>query len=236
MLKLDTTSIKTGTIVLDMDDVLAFTTSYWFKLIYDRLDVFEPVINKNMIPDDYEYNKDIYYPMERPTYYFADWLLKNNLTTDEELFGRKCIMDIFISNNNIYDYISPAPIIPSIIDMFNNKSFKFDKICIVTRSFDEHYLSKTAFIKRNFASIIDNVEILFTDIDEKKSDVIKNIEHVSLIIDDELSNIYDYIDNSTNIEGSTILIPRTGYNQDISKEYLKKANDKKISVNYYSYN
>jgi hypothetical protein len=119
--------------------------------------------------------------------------------------------------------------------MFNYNHFKFNKIYIVTRTFEEFMNAKKDCIKKLFLPIIKDVEIIFTGMTETKSESIKDIEKVSLIIDDELSNIYDYIDHSNNIDNALVVIPMTGYNTPFSKEYLEKAKEKNLMIKYYNF-
>lgn len=235
MLKLN--NIQPGSMIIDFDDVLVFTTNYWFKCIYDRLSIFEPYIDKLKIPSDYDYDKYFNYPMTRDTYYFADWLLKKDLDIENSLIGRRFIMEAYLEQyDQFYDKAIKTPLSNSLIYMYNYKDFKFDKIYIVTRTIDDFIKNKTKCIQEMFKSIVNNVEIIFVDLNEKKSDVVKDIPKISLIIDDELNNIYDYIDNLNNIENAIMLLPITGYNTNISKEYLEKARNKKVNIQYYNYN
>lgn len=236
MLKLG--EVKPGSMVVDMDDVLVYTVNLWFKYIMDNYKIFKPYLNEDMIPENYNYDTHFNYPLSRPCYLFTDWLLKKDLSPEDELVGRRFIMEAYHEQvNYFYKSVTPTPLVESLITMFRYKKFKFDKIYVVTRTFDNFEQTKTDCIKRLFAPILKNVEIRFTDIGESKSDVIKDIENVSMIFDDELSNIYDYLDHSgKNIDNSIMMIPMTGYNTPFDREYEKKANERNIILRYYNYN
>lgn len=234
MLKFE--KLSKGSMVIDMDDVLVFTTNYWFKCIVDRYEIFKPYIKENIIPEDYDYDgKDFMYPMDRPTYYFADWLLKEDLSIEDNLIGRRFIMEAYLEQNEFYQRALSTPIVSPLIQALKSHWFTFDKLYVVTRTFDEKEKDKIKCIKYLFHQIIDQVEIIFVNANEKKSDAIKDIEKVSLIIDDELSNVYDYLDNCDNIKNSTIMIPKAGYNSIIDKKYIKKAEDNNIILRHYDY-
>ena len=234
MLKFE--KLSKGSMVIDMDDVLVFTTSLWFKSIVDKREIFEPYFKEGIIPKDYSYDdKDFYYPMTRPVYNFAEWLLKEDLSTEDELIGRRFIMEAYIEIHDLYQKVIPTPMVSSLINLFLAKNFNFDKLYVVTRTFEETEIDKINAIKFLFHTIVKDVEIIIVEPLEKKSDAIKDIKKVALIIDDELSNIYDYIVNSENIDDCVSMIPKTGYNKDFDKEYLKKAEDRNIIVQYYEY-
>lgn len=235
MLKLK--NIKPGSMIVDMDDILVYTTNLWFKSIMNKYNIFEPYINKAQIPKDYTYEKYFNYPLSRLKYTFSDWLLKKDLSIEDQLIARRFIMEAYLEIDNFYDKVQPTNLAAGLISMFNYKDFNFDKIYIVTRTFDEFTKSKTECIKRLFSPIIKDVSIIFVDPSERKSDAIKNIKNVSIIFDDELSNMYDYLDNcNDNIKNSIMMLPMCGYNMPFDKEYLKKAEEKNIIIRYYNYN
>jgi len=236
MLKLG--EVKPGSMVVDMDDILVYTTNLWFKYIMDNYEIFKPYLNEDVIPENYDYSTHFNYPLTRPCYMFTDWLLKEGLSVEDQLVGRRFIMEAYHEQvNYFYRTVISTPLVDSLISMFKYKNFNFDKIYIVTRTFDNFEKEKIECIKRLFAPIIKDVEIRFTDIGEKKSDVIKDIENVSIIFDDELSNIYDYLDNSgDNINNCVMMMPITGYNTPFDKEYENKAKDRNITLRYYNYN
>ena len=234
MLKLG--EVKPGSMIIDMDDVLVYTVNLWFKYIMDRYELFKSYLNEDVIPDNYDYITHFNYPLSRPTYLFTDWLLKKDLSMEDQLIGRRFIMEAYHEHiNDFYKNVTATPLVDSIISMFKYKDFKFDKIYIVTRTLDNFEKEKTECIRRLFSPIINKVEIIFTEIGEKKSEAIKDIEKVSIIFDDELSNIYDYIDNCNNIDNCIMMIPTTGYNVPFDNAYNEKIKKHNITVRYYNY-
>lgn len=228
-------NIKSANFVVDMDDVIVFTTSLWFGKICTHRDLFEPYFKKDIIPKDYDYERYYAYPLLRSEFYFKDWLINPNISKDKIEYINNLILDILRKDPDFYSQVDPTPIVPALISMVKYKGFKVNKLYIVTRSYDENIQSKKKCIQKIFAPIIDKVEIIIVEPNEKKSDAIKDIPDVRLIIDDELSNIYDYIDNS-NLNQTKIIIPRTGYNINFTKEYIDKAEEKKLDIEYYTFN
>jgi len=233
MLKLG--NVKKGSIVVDMDDVLTYTTNLWFYCVMNNKNLLTK-IKPEVIPLNYNYNDFFNYPLiSRPTYLFSDWLLKESLTEKEKQAAMQDILKVYLNeSDNFYKEVITTRLGEFIPTLFKYKHFNFDKVYVVTRTFDIYTDAKIKCIKRILGPIIENVEILFVDINEKKSDVIKDIENISIIVDDELSNMYDYLDNSgDNINDCIMLIPLYSYNSIFDPAYLEKATKRNIMVEYY---
>lgn len=236
MLKLG--EIKPGSAIVDMDDVLVYTSNLWYKFIMDKYNIFEPYLDKD-VSDNTLYNyKDYFnYPLTRPTYLFSDWLLKKDLSEVDRNIAIEFIFEAYKEHFvDFYDIVKPTNLVQGLNLLFGYKHFKIDRLYIVTRTLTGFESGKTKCIQRLFSPIINNVEILFLERFEKKSDVVKDIKNISLIIDDELHNIYDYMDNcNENINDSVIMLPLTGYNSPVDPKYLELAKKKNIIIQHYTY-
>ena len=227
-------NIEKGNIIVDMDDVLVFTTSLWFANLYIHQNRYKSFCKKDIFPILFDIDRDFMYPLTRPTYYFNDWLLDESLSDEEKKDIGDLIFKEYTEDKTFYDRVDPTPLVGSLISLVKSKNFKIDKLYVVTRTVEGQEKTKLECIKRIFAPIINKVETIIVDLNEKKSDAIKDIKNIRLIIDDELKNIYDYIDN-TDCNGSIMMIPIAGYNIHFDKEYIKKSEEKNISVQYYNY-
>ena len=230
-----------GTIVVDVDDVIIYTTPLWFKRIMDNLDYMDYYLNDEWIPKNYNYQKDFNYPYIRPTYMFNDWLLRKDLSKEDYEEGSKYIMDFHFNNNFYFDNnLKFTKLAESLCQLVKFSAYQLTKIIFVTRVPDinnkELQNQKIKVLQNYFSNILQNIEIIIVDKNEKKSDIVKEYKNISAIFDDELWNIYDYIDNCNNLEGCTFMIPYTNYNINFSTDYLKKAHDKNAIVKYYKYN
>jgi hypothetical protein len=235
-----------GTLIIDVDDVIVYTTPCWFKRIMDNFEDFDYYLNDDMIPNFPEnynyYNKENFmYPYTRTTYMFNDWLLRKNLSKEDFEEGSKMLMDLHCNNDFYLDFdLKFTQLADALKTLVRFSAYKFTKIVFVTRVPDATNKNlkeqKIKMLKDYFSDILKNIEIIIVDKFEKKSDVVKEYKNISAIYDDELFNIYDYIDNLNNIEGCTFMIPFTNYNMNFSTDYLKKAHDKNAIVKYYKYN
>jgi len=224
---------KKGVAVVDMDDVLTYTTDLWFKYIYDKKEILEKYIDFNKIPSAYSYEIDPHFPLRRPCYNFAEWLLKKDLSPEDELIGRRFIMEAYLEQPDFYkDVKINEKIVETLTGLIKFKRMEVTGICVVTKTFSEFEEAKSDCIKKMFSTVIDKTSIRFVEILEKKSDAIKDIDCVAVIYEDELSNVYDYILNSSNAENSIIMIPLTGYNCNFDKRYEKLAKSKGIYLKY----
>lgn len=69
---------------------------------------------------------------------------------------------------------------------------------------------------------------------DKKSDVIKELNDVSHIYEDEIDNIVDIVDNCPNLNNMIISVPKYGYNMTIPEETIKKAAERDIDIIRYT--
>ena len=81
---------------------------------------------------------------------------------------------------------------------------------------------------------MDKVTIYELEAGEKKSDVIKELNDVSHIYEDEIDNIVDIVDNCPNLNNMIISVPKYGYNMTIPEETIKKAAERDIDIIRYT--
>ena len=81
---------------------------------------------------------------------------------------------------------------------------------------------------------MDKVTIYELEAGDKKSDVIKELNDVSHIYEDEIDNIVDIVDNCPNLNNMIISVPKYGYNMTIPEETIKKAAERDIDIIRYT--
>lgn len=227
----DIASIKDiNHIVLDCDDCIALIAPKWFNEIYKNKDHFEKYFDFSFI-GKFNLRDDFIKIMDRNEFFLNRWLLRNDIEISDKEF--KNISNDMISlydTKNFYDDLFRSKLG---ITFGNISMQKFiTKVTILTRSTKNNRNSKNIFLYKNFINSFNKVDIIHIDNNEKKSDIVKNLKDVSLILDDEIGNIEDYVNNCDNLEGTEILIPRYGYNKNISKELFEKSQEKNINLNY----
>jgi phosphoglycolate phosphatase-like HAD superfamily hydrolase len=215
-------------IVVDCDEVLTDISPLWVQKIIENRDYFDKYFD---LPETFDYNTEEGYKfvLSRPTFHLNKWLLKEgiNLTTDQEAELFKKFFDLY-DNADFYSECSPTRMAEGIYKLSLQKYV--DKIYIVTRTSEGTRESKETFL-RNFLSS-PKFEIVFVGKEEKKSDYIKKLDNVKIIVDDELSNIHDIMDNCDNLNEVDFYIPYTGYNEP-DADLFDKADEKKFKLLYY---
>lgn len=222
---------KPSIIVSDFDDVLCYMTPKWFDKIMQNREIFENHLN---LPK--KYNKVMSNNiLLRDEFYFDGFLFKKDVKfSDEEIIDIKNKMyELYVNDRNFYDDLLPSAMGRSLSLALGQSMV--EKLYVVTRSSPNHHQTKETFIHRLFANNMDKVEIVYIDIDrnEKKSDFIKNLPRVDMLLEDELKNIYDILENCNNVKNMDIYIPSCGYNKPTSK--LRELVDKnQNTLTYYS--
>jgi len=231
--------------IVDVDDVIIYTTALWYDRIFNLPDIFEKYVDKNQLLIPYNYNKNFMYNYSRPTYLFSDWLLKKNLTPEEWVEGDKLIMDI-VKDSHFYDSdkLLPSNMLFGIKFLIsNNTKNNLEKVIFVTRGFPSSMDSKIKLIREYYKDVMGKIDIITVGRYEKKSEAIQDYkdENIALLIDDEVHNIVDYLENCPFIKNCNILIPKYGYNySEENMKQLDKALVKAIKNNneiqYYDTN
>lgn len=214
------------TFIVDVDDVIVFTSSLWYDRIYRDPDTFKPFIDINKILRDYNYEKNFLYCQSREKFYFKDWLLREDLTPEERKMGEEKIMSVYL-NDNFYlsNRLLPTSMLFALRNLLTMNTYNVDKLVFVTRSYPENMNSKIEMIRTYFANVMNKIDIVIVDCNEKKSDAVKEYDNVTLVIDDEIHNIQDYLENSK-FKDCLYLIPSYGYNHLEDDEYVSKLNNK----------
>lgn len=95
---------------------------------------------------------------------------------------------------------------------------KVEKVYIISRNVSEiQSKSKEDFIKRYF----NHPKIEYISVDHKKSkgEMLKELEiDWNVFIDDELPNIRDVAEKFENLEKKEFIVPKYGYNKNMSKD------------------
>lgn len=215
-------------IVSDFDDVLTYIAPKWFKKIMENKEYFKKFLN---LPENFSPNQanNILYRNE----FYLDRFLLKKLPFDEKELEEcfKKLNDIYIEDPNFYDDLLPSAIARSLSITLGQSMVK--KLYIVTRSVESNFDSKQALIQRMFASNMNKVEVVFIDKNEKKSDFIKTLSRVDLLIDDELKNIYDILENCENVRNADIYIPSMGYNKP-TKKLRELVESTQNTLTYYT--
>lgn len=234
-----------GTVILDVDDVLFYTTSLWFhKIIEEKFEKIASYLDMSVFDfkfQDYTYEKFLMYNYNRKKYLFSDWLCRKDLTEEQKNFVISEIFECYENDFYLNPLLKETELTNSIRHLGRSRQMNVDKIVLVTRTTDKNKDDKLKLLRNTFNNIKSKVEIILVKPHEKKSEAIQEYDNISLIIDDELKNIYDYINNGENVKDCSILIPAYGYNcivlnNDIifDKEVEEKAKEKNISINYYN--
>lgn len=228
--------------VIDVDDVLFFTTSLWFDRVMhceELLEYAKPEFKK--LKETYEYTKDFFYNYKRDKYLFSDWILREDLTEDERTKATDMILNL-MKENNFYqdDKLKATPLVSALRSMAAFPSINITKYMFVTRTLDGTKDDKIELLKFYFAPILNKIEICLVPRFENKANLLGDCEsHIRLIIDDEFSNIFDYLKGCKNLSDCIILLPETGYNSKLSAEEWNEigelTKDRNIEINHYSY-
>jgi len=224
--------VKPVDVVLDCDEVLAFITPLWVKLIHDREEVFGRYFK--LFKEGFSFDNHSLKVVMRDRYYLNEWLIRDDIVLDN--YTRdilvKELMDVY-DRPDFYEYIAPSRFGLGFAQMAT-QSF-INKIYIITKSTANNRESKNRFLETLFSNTMDKIQIIHLELNQKKSDVVKTLgDNIKIIAEDELGNIEDYIENCPNLGKCDLYIPSFGYNQP-TKELVQKAEDKGINLMYYDF-
>jgi predicted AlkP superfamily phosphohydrolase/phosphomutase len=219
---------ETANIVVDCDEVLTNISPLWVQKIHDNREKFEKYFNL-FNSFDHKNEEDYEKVLSRSEFYLNKWLMKEGLilTKEEEKKLFKEFFDLY-DNDDFYMECEPTKMCEGIYKL-SLQSF-VDKIFVVTRTTEGNKKSKERFINAYLNS--PKVEIIYVGSNEKKSDYIKKLSNVKMVVEDELKNIHDIIDNCKNLEYCDIYVPYTGYNQP-DADLFEKADENKFKLLYY---
>jgi hypothetical protein len=215
-------------IVTDCDEVLTDISPLWVSKIHEEREFFEkyfylnPTFNHMGVED---YKK----VLQRPEFHINKWMRKKDLILSED--EEKNLFDRFYSlydNDDFYEECLPTKMAEGLYKLSLQRYV--NKIYIVTRTSDGTRDSKTKWLETHLSN--PKFEIILVGRNEKKSDYIKDLEDVKMIVEDELSNIHDIVDNCKNLSEVDLYIPATGYNQP-DHEFFEKMEKNKIKPLYY---
>lgn len=227
--------------IVDVDDIIFYTTSLWYDRIYLHPKNFVDYINPNKIILPYSYENDFLKIYDRDKFYFSDYFLKEDLSEEEKKAGNKAIMDIYLKDK-FYD--SPK-LLPTAVLFYCKKLLQYpelgiNRIVFVTRTFPEHAQAKVDIIRDYYKDVMNSVDIIIVEPDEKKSDAIKEYDNIGIIFDDELKNILDYLENSNHIQYAMFMIPEYGYNSmsnpnnsEMIQKIIDLADKSHNEIHYY---
>jgi hypothetical protein len=220
---------KPVNIITDCDEILTNISPLWVKKIHDdKSGFFEKYFNRK---ETFDHNnpEDIKFVLSRNEFHLNKWMLKKDLKlTDEET---KLLFEKFYAlydNDEFYEECVPTQMCEGIYKMSQQRFV--NKIYVVTRTSEGTKEGKRRFIETFIPS--DKVEIIFVGRNEKKSDYIKELDNVALIMEDELSNIHDIVDNCKHLSEVDLYIPYTGYNKP-DADFFDKMNENKFKAIYY---
>ena len=202
-----------GTILVDMDDVLVRISPKFYSAIRKNWAHYSPwFMDYGMMSPEKV--------MDRPVFTMEGWLMKPEFLSDldqykaiREVIYRHFAADFF--SQDVYSDLEPTKLAKDIL--MNDALLARDeikKIYILTRypaEVPEMLQSKKDFCARFFRN--KKIEMLPVPLYNTKAQAVTAAGiHWDLLIDDELSNIVDFIDHS-DISGKEIMIPRYGYNK-----------------------
>jgi succinate dehydrogenase flavin-adding protein (antitoxin of CptAB toxin-antitoxin module) len=220
------------TIVTDCDEVLTDISPLWVSKILQDREWFEQYFTFPKELDNFDHKTlDSYKTvLSRKDFHLNKWLSNQamELTEDQktEVFDRFYAL---YDNEDFYGECYPTKMCQG-LQRASMQSF-VKKIYVVTRTSENTRESKEKFIRSFLGS--NKVEIMFVGRNEKKSDYINQIDNVNMIIEDELSNIYDIAENCTHLKEIDLYIPYTGYNHP-PEGFYEEMEKKTIKPIYYS--
>jgi phosphoglycolate phosphatase-like HAD superfamily hydrolase len=215
-------------IVTDCDEVLTDISPLWVSKIHEEREFFKKYFYLNELFDHMgveDYKK----VLSRPEFHINKWMRKKDLTLSEN--EEKELFDKFYSlydNDDFYRECIPTKMAEGIYKLSLQRYV--NKIYIVTRTSDGTRESKRKWLETHLSG--SKFEIIFVGRDEKKSDYIKKLDNVKMIVEDELSNIHDIVDNCDNLHEVDLYIPSTGYNLP-DHEFFEKMKENHIKPLYY---
>lgn len=217
-------------LVLDCDEILCCISPKWVFSLYNDYNFFKKYLN---IPEKLELTRENFNRILMRPYFFLDsWLFKHDKKfTKEEVKEFKTRFIEIYDSKNFYDDLEPTPFANAISYLALQHYIK--NIYIVTRTTPNNKDSKERFLSKLFGTTLDKVQIFYLEKDEKKSDVIKNLNNISIVADDELENLEDIAMNCNNIKGANFYVPKYGYNRNPSENLLEACKNKKVIFNYF---
>jgi phosphoglycolate phosphatase-like HAD superfamily hydrolase len=223
---------KSMTIVTDCDEVLTDISPLWVSKIMKDREWFEQYFTFPKELDNFDHNTLDGYKtvLSRKDFHLNKWLSNQTLMLTEQ--QKREVFDRFYAlydNEDFYGECRPTKMCQGLQRAAMQSFVK--KIYVVTRTSENTRESKERFIRSFLGS--NKVEIMFVGRDEKKSDYINKIDVVDMIVEDELSNIYDIVENCTHLEEVDLYIPRTGYNHP-PENFHEDMEKRKFKPIYYS--
>lgn len=221
--------------VIDCDEVLVRISPKWVWKMHlpENYPIFEEHLQ---VSKKFDLEKHYDVIMGRTKFQVYEWLkrecIDSEVSQSEILeIKEKCLR--LYDDPTFYDDLKPTALGDSLATLANNRNV--EKISIVTRNlYESSGKSKTRFIQRLFKSSMDKVTIYELEAGDKKSDVIKELNDVSHIYEDEIDNIIDIVDNCPNLSNMIISVPKYGYNMTIPEETIKKAAERDIDIIRYT--
>ena len=210
-------------VVLDCDEVLVNISIPWIETI-----ISDNNFNKYINLKEYS-KKDIYLRDEFYIEKFFTYKNKEDIEICKDKFYK------IYSESRFYDNLKPTRY-GTVMSKAAMQSF-VENIYVITRHIgsNDNLDSKKLFLNKLFKNSIDKLNIIEIGKNEKKSDIIKDINNIAIYAEDELNNILDVIKNcKKNLDGTIINIPIYGYNKP-NKELIDYSNDENNNflINYY---
>jgi len=195
------------------------------RYIHDEKEFFDKYFN---LIEGFDFETHYLDVLKRKEFYLNKWLMKNdlNLSADELNHVTEKFMSLY-DNDYFYEECEPTQMAEGIVKLSLQSFVK--KIHIVTRTTPNTHKSKKRFLDSYFSNPRFNT--VFIEPGEKKSEFIKTLDDVDMFVDDELSNIHDFLDN-TKHKNTDIYVPLTGYNEP-DMDFFEKIDASENKILYY---
>ena len=224
-------------IIVDMDGVLCHIDTKWVGKMHEpaNFDYFNKFLRLSKDFDPRLHDVTVF---SRPDFYLDKWLVRKDIFdkfSDSEVTEmRERMMSLYNDDDTFYDNLFPTDLGKAIA--FTLKQPILKKVTVVSRVTSNNTASKERFIKKLFTGSMNKVDIYFVEKNEKKSDVINNLNgsKINAYYEDEISNVDDVIRNCKDFKDSQLFIPSYGYNTVIPEETKMLAQSKGIEFKYYS--
>jgi hypothetical protein len=221
--------IQDANLIVDCDEILVNVSPLWVKKIIENKELFEEHLDLSKVievmEDEAKFNELV---LRRDKYYLTDWLKREDIEkVPAEIIAK--FMDLYNDDEMYYSALPITRMAAGLQKLSYHPSVK--KVYVITKCTDgKNYDKKEALIRSLFPDR--KLEIRKVPIHEKKSAYVKDIDIKNgFIFEDELSNIKDYLENST-ISECNIYVPMLGYNKP-NAELMLLVEEKKICLSYY---